>query len=480
MRTASFFGLMLSAIVLIAVSGCGQDEVVAPAPSTPSPAAAVVPRTANAFIYPSPRAELSFITGGRVERVLVREGQEVTAGSPLVHLESAVERASLSEAEAGFARAEAALEALLRGPRAGEIAAAEAEVAAAQAHLDAIVRGALPEEIAAAEAELAAATAQLEHLRNSPRAEQIAAASKAVDVAEAELVRAKAGATAEQLAAAEEQVKIAEANLQQAQAAYDKVAWMPDIAARPEAAQLQQATAHYEAAKATYEDLLDGPTPEEVAVYEARVAQAQAQLEEVRAGPSAQELAAAEAAVTQAQARLDLLENGPSPEDERAARARLEQAQAALDLLREGATAEELSAARAEVDAAAAAVEGARALVDRLSLVAPFDGVVGRVSVEVGEVVQPSAPAISLAGKDGWVVETDDLTEMDVFSLRPGDVVSVVVDALGGQVLTGKVESVEPRSSMKRGDVTYTVRAVLNPLPEGVELRWGLSAVVNW
>ena len=51
------------------------------------------------------------------------------------------------------------------------------------------------------------------------------------------------------------------------------------------------------------------------------------------------------------------------------------------------------------------------------------------------------------------------------------------VDALPGVTLKGKVTSVTPRSAVKRGDVTYTVKvAIANPDPR---LKWGMTAFVD-
>ena len=51
------------------------------------------------------------------------------------------------------------------------------------------------------------------------------------------------------------------------------------------------------------------------------------------------------------------------------------------------------------------------------------------------------------------------------------------VDALPGVQLSGKVTSIVPRSAVKRGDVTYTVKvAISNP---DAKLKWGMTAYVD-
>jgi multidrug resistance efflux pump len=75
-------------------------------------------------------------------------------------------------------------------------------------------------------------------------------------------------------------------------------------------------------------------------------------------------------------------------------------------------------------------------------------------------------------------VETDDLTEIEVVDIKVGQKVTVVADALPGVEMTGTVESISQVYEEKRGDVTYTVRILLdNPDPR---LRWGMTVVVTF
>jgi HlyD family secretion protein len=61
--------------------------------------------------------------------------------------------------------------------------------------------------------------------------------------------------------------------------------------------------------------------------------------------------------------------------------------------------------------------------------------------------------------------------------IQPGDSTSVTVDALPGVTLNGKVTSITPRSAVKRGDVTYTVKVALTDADP--RLKWGMTAFVD-
>lgn len=98
--------------------------------------------------------------GGRVREVLVREGQSVKAGDPLVRLEEYDLGARRAEAVARLAARKAERDRLVEGFRPEEIAQAKARVQQLQATLQRLENGPLPEEIAAATAQLELATAQ--------------------------------------------------------------------------------------------------------------------------------------------------------------------------------------------------------------------------------------------------------------------------------------------------------------------------------
>jgi HlyD family secretion protein len=74
-------------------------------------------------------------------------------------------------------------------------------------------------------------------------------------------------------------------------------------------------------------------------------------------------------------------------------------------------------------------------------------------------------------------VDTTDLTERQVGDLAPGEVLEVLVDALPGQRLRGKVRAVAPMAEVVRGDVTYRATVTLRETGE-LPLRWGMTAFV--
>ncbi|MGQ9625631.1 MAG: HlyD family secretion protein [Anaerolineae bacterium] len=307
---------------------------------------------------------------------------------------------------------------------------AQAAVNLAWAELERVRAGAREEEISAARSDLSAAQASLEVARA-----ELAAA-------QAELARLLAGPKPEEISAAKATMMKAAEAMKLAQTEYDKIAWHQGIGATPQSLALQQATLDYEAAKAQYEALLRGATEEELDIARAAVRKAQAGIE------------VAQAQKEKAQARLALLEAGPSPQELDIARARLYQAQRTL--------------------------KGAQTALDKTILRAPFAGTVGRVDVEVGEVVGGLAPgsAITLGDLSKLYVETKDLSEVDIAKVKIGQKAKVEIDALLDMEFSGQVFEIAPMSTTYLGDTVYTVRVALEAGQES-GLRWGMTAYVD-
>lgn len=364
-------------LLILAVAGyLAYRQLAAPGrqPET-QPVAPEIPPTisASGVVLPIRSVRLSFATAGRVGAVLVEEGDAVQEGQTLARLDAASLEQNLERARATLEAAQATLAKLLAGPR--------------------------PEDIAVAQAELAAAEAELGRLKAGPKPEEIAAARANMEKAAA-IVRLR-------------------------QADYDKVKWRTDVSATPQSVALEQATLDYEAARATYEALVRGPTPEEVRVAEARVEIARAQLAKLQAGPTPQEVAEA----------------------------------------------------RARVREAEAAVRAAEAALRDAELAAPFTGIIGQISIRAGEIVQAGAPVITLGDVSGWVVETTDLDEKDVPKVRVGQKVNVTFEALPGVQAAGVVKRIAPMAGDAQGGTSYRVRVELTEPVQSI--RWGMTAFVE-
>jgi multidrug resistance efflux pump len=397
-------------------------------------------------LVPIRHVALSFQNGGAVARLLVAEGDRVEADQPLIQLEAAEAQAALAQAEAGLAQAEASELAAATQVTAAQIAVnvAEIGVAAAKAHLALLQAGPLPEEIAVLEA-------------------TIGAASAAVSQAAGQRDVALTGATSAQLAAAEAQVAAALAEKRIIQDQYDNLL-QNEVYGTPEEQlrfALNAAEASLAAANAAVAQLRQGPTTAQrvaaqsgVAVASAQGEVAQAQLNLLLAGTRAEQITIAEVAVSQAEILVAQ------------AQVTVEQAEAAV------------RQAEMAVRQAAASRDAAQALLDKMTLRAPFAGSVVFLPVEAGQVVQPGSVVATIADLTAWQVETTDLTELNVVAVKVGLPASISIDALPEVLLRGHVADVAAVSTVVRGDVTYKVTIRLDEIPD-LPLRWGMTTYVN-
>lgn len=160
------------------------------------------------------------------------------------------------------------------------------------------------------------------------------------------------------------------------------------------------------------------------------------------------------------------------------AQTRLDEALKDYENLLKGPDADDVAAADARINAAEENLKAAKANLSNLDLVATIDGTVVDLNLVEGQQATPGQPVIRIADLSKLYVETDDLTEIEVVDVSVGQKVAVVADALPSVEMTGVVEKISQVYEEKRGDITYTVRILLdNPDPR---LLWGMTVVVTF
>ncbi len=281
---------------------------------------------------------------------------------------------------------------------------------------------------------------------------------------------------------------------------------------------VRQAEVAYLTQQVVYSQTVQGPKPEELAAARAAVRSAQAALRALEQGPDPTDLEiarlnyeVAKNAIWQAQLTRDTIAGSPlsAPIDVDLARARVGQAELQAEIARlqyekmkAGARPEQLEAARAQLAQAQASLarlqpdaltvertrlqleqarlqlEQARRRLEQATLLAPFDGTVIAVNIEIGQVVGAGVPggAIVLADLSDLYL---DLTvdEVDVVRLKEGMPVEITLDALPGRSFRGHIDAIAPAATEAGGAATYRVRVVLDK--RDPVLRAGMSANVE-
>ncbi len=201
--------------------------------------------------------------------------------------------------------------------------------------------------------------------------------------------------------------------LHQAQAAYDQVAWQPNVGMSTQATTLQSATIAYQSALASYKIAA-------AAINDSALKQAQASF------------ANAQTAVEQAQKDLDT----------------------------------KLVSAQATLDNAQVALTQAQRNLDNTKLVAPFDGAIAAVNFGVGDTA--SGTAVTLVDLSQLQVKVT-IAEVDIAKIKVGQTAALTMDALSGKTYNAQVIAISPVGAVTSGVVNYTTTLALTDADNSIK-----------
>jgi membrane fusion protein (multidrug efflux system) len=134
----------------------------------------------------------------------------------------------------------------------------------------------------------------------------------------------------------------------------------------------------------------------------------------------------------------------------------------------------EYDEAVAKYDAARARVNGQQAVIERKTIRAPFDGLLGIREVDLGEYIKAGTPMVKLEALDPIFVDYT-LPERYLKTVKVGQQVDVKLDALPDEVFNGQVSAVD--SGVSTGTRTLKVRATL--ANSKLQMRPGMFAEVD-
>ena len=436
--------ILIIALSALLLAACGT--------STPTPDAGNVPPVvvddfavmAEGRLFPRQSVQLSFSGGGKVTDLLVSEGQAVAEGDLIARLEnSAALQAQVAQAELEVMNAQQAIADLKEN---AAFVTAQAAYAVAQAQ-DAVKK---------ADKDLKNIQKPVTQALN----DAVTDTKLALDTAQANLQLANVSPEVQAYYQAVVATDLAFRSYQHWQAEYDK------------SNNSQEIRDIMEQARAAYQAALDNQLALQLTIDTAKANQANAaakaqehfddaaaNLSAAQRGPDADKLALT-------QAKVDL------------ARATLADAEAKYAKVLTGPDPALMALAEARLTTTQAALEAAKSALENAELRAPFSGAISQLNLKVGEQVAPGQLVVVLADFTGWVVETDNLTEIEVVRVQEGQGVTVKMDALPDVSLRGQVESIATVFEDKRGDVTYTVKIRLTD--QNPQMRWGMTADVTF
>jgi HlyD family secretion protein len=168
-------------------------------------------------------------------------------------------------------------------------------------------------------------------------------------------------------------------------------------------------------------------------------------------GPNLGSLGAANAALITAQIQLDRLLNGPDELELQQAELQLKQAQLLVDL--------------------------AQANLNRVTLVAPFDGLIANSDLIVGE-LPPTSGAIEMIDDGEFYVDLA-IDETEIAAIQVGQPVNLTLDALPEASINGRISRVAQTPTRVGQVVTYVARVTLDPTLEPIRVGMNTTATIQ-
>ena len=106
-------------------------------------------------------------------------------------------------------------------------------------------------------------------------------------------------------------------------------------------------------------------------------------------------------------------------------------------------------AASTDIKRAEAQIRVSQAGIDRTVIVAPFSGVIGKISGELGEFTTPSPPGIPTPPTidlidDSCLYVTAPMDEVDAPKIKVGQEARITLDAMPGKIFPGKIRRIAP------------------------------------
>lgn len=162
------------------------------------------------------------------------------------------------------------------------------------------------------------------------------------------------------------------------------------------------------------------------------------------------------------------------------AKAVLQVAQEEYQKREDGPEADQLAQLEAQIESIEAQITTVEKDLDSMILKAPFSGEVVRVYVDSEEFVAPGTAVVWLADTRQWIVESTDLTELDVAELVAGQTVQIEAEAFPDELFNGTIDRIYSYPIKTQGDVLYTVRITLDKDQTLPALRWGMTLTLTF
>ena len=467
--------------------------------------------------------DLAFNASGTVNSVAVAIGDTVVTGETLASLNADDLSAAVSQARDSVVRAQAELDAKLAGVSSEEIAVAQADVAVAQAALSAAqsdesqTRAVQAAAVTSAEQSLAQAKTDTARTLSSSREDLVESARSTV----AEVRHALADAdtvlgientlynqTFEDMLGNEGSQTVLDAtnafvaaarSRDTAESAFLAMDDSSDASVTSAVALVEQSYRDASETLLQTARVLDATVSDstdlsldDTKAYKATIASSLSALisDGTALTNAKQSFADAEAAVTDDVASYaNALATAVAARDRAAATASSAVASRTADLARANAALAnvvvaprdvDVASLRASISAAQADLAGAVARLQKTQIVAPIDGIVTAIAVDLGESASAGQTAITILSSGQQFEIAMNIPEADVSKASVGTVARFTFDAFGeDRILNGAVSRVDPAQKLIDGVVVYEAKVSVDSNQDLTGIKPGMTANVT-
>ena len=148
-----------------------------------------------------------------------------------------------------------------------------------------------------------------------------------------------------------------------------------------------------------------------------------------------------------------------------------------LNLKLAGTLPEQITAQRAVLRQAEASAQLIQTQIGKATLRAPIAGVITKEDVELGKIVSPNSPVVSMISEEALEIETF-VPVVDIAKIKIGDKAKVTVDAYGSDaVFEATVVSIDPAETIIEGVATY--KTVLHFSEKDDRIKPGFTANID-
>ncbi len=175
------------------------------------------------------------------------------------------------------------------------------------------------------------------------------------------------------------------------------------------------------------------------------------------------------------------LKAGPGPDEIASAEERVEEAEAQLQKLKETPDPIDVQVGQNTVDQRVSAVTSAKSRLDDAyetlndyTVRAPLDGIIAALPAKVGLEATASVATIVTAQK----IATISLNEVDVAKVKVGQKVTLTFDAIENLTISGEVAQVNPVGTVAQGVVSYGVQIAFDSQDDRIRSGMSVSATI--